>query len=198
MHLAVRRFLADVRRELPHKFRFRKVLEIGSKSINGSPRKYFWFCKYTGIDLSEGKGVDIVADFTSIVDNERLFSEKFDVVISTEMLEHCDKWKEALERMFFFLKDGGLMIMTCAGEDREPHGTITDHPECSPDTLDYYRNITKEDFKSVLPSNLFDIYVLMNGRDKQDLYFYGIKKYAQNDSTETGNKYQKAIKKYLK
>jgi SAM-dependent methyltransferase len=121
----------------------------------------------------------------------------YDVVISTEVLEHDKDWQMSLTEMYHLLKHGGLMIITCASEDRLPHGTNEAHPECSPDTKEYYRNISKEDFKSVLPPELFDIYVLMNARDKQDLQFYGIKK-GKKDNTETGNKYQKAIKKYLK
>jgi SAM-dependent methyltransferase len=175
MHQAVKDFLKQVKKEMPHKFRLRKVLEVGSKSINGSSRKYFWFCDYTGIDLSAGKGVDIVMDFANEWKCENF--KKYDVVISTEMMEHCENWEGALQNMFMALKSGGLFIMTCASEDRLPHGTNEAHPECSPDTNEYYRNISKEDFKSVLPSELFDIYVLMNARDKQDLQFYGIKKY---------------------
>lgn len=175
MHYEVIQFIKRVRKEYPHKFRLRKVLEVGSKNINGSPRKYFWFCDYVGVDLSSGKGVDVVMNFTDS-GLLKLPTFSYDIVISTEVLEHCEKWGMCLRRMYGLLKSGGLMIMTCASEDRLPHGTNERHPEASPDTNEYYRNISKEDFKSVLPPELFDSYVLMNGRDKQDLYFYGIKK----------------------
>lgn len=172
MHQAVRIFIKEVRRERPYKFRLRNVLEVGSKNINGSPRKYFWFCKYTGVDLSKGKGVDIVGNFAQM----NFGHDRFDIVICFEVLEHCKDWKEVLEKMYLVLKKDGLFILTCASEDRLPHGTNEAHPEASPDTTDYYRNISKEDFKSVLPSELFYLYMLMNARDKQDLQFYGIKK----------------------
>lgn len=182
MHKAVHDFIKEVKRETTSKhgrhsfFRFKKVLEVGSKIINGSPRKHFWFCDYTGIDLSKGRGVDIVSDFTLIPNITELKSCIYDVVVSTEMLEHCERWQAALTRMYINLKPGGLLLITCASDDRPEHGTKRTTPQCSPDTTDYYRNISKEDFKSVLPSELFSLYVLMNGRDKQDLYFYGIKK----------------------
>lgn len=182
MHNSVKQFIKQVRKELPHKFRFRKVLEVGSKNINGSPRKYFWFCNYTGIDISKGKGVDVVADVTWTIGwgseqwLQDLMSPQYGVVISTEMLEHCEDWEKALYTMYYLLNPGGLLIITCASDDREPHGTDEHHPEASPDTNGYYRNISKGDFKSVLPSYLFELYILMNARDKQDLYFYGIKK----------------------
>jgi len=78
--------------------------------------------------------------------------------------------------MYHFTKPGGLLLITCASDERLEHGTKRTTPFCSPDTTDYYRNISKEDFKSVLPEHLFTTYVLMNARDKQDLQFYGIKK----------------------
>jgi hypothetical protein len=175
MHNAVKHILREIKKELPHKFRFRNVLEVGSHNINGSPRKYFWFCNYTGIDISKGKGVDLVGKLSDLY-NEYVICEQYDVVVSTEMLEHDSQWNMSLYIMYQLLKSGGLMIITCASDERLEHGTNRTTPECSPDTTDYYRNISKQDFQSVLPSELFSLYVLMNGRDKQDLYFYGIKK----------------------
>ena len=173
MHIEVHQFVKRVRRELYWKFRLRKVLEVGSHNINGSPRKYFWFCDYTGVDISKGKGVDVVMDFAK--EHKREHFGVYDVVISTEMLEHCKHWEYALQNMYMALKVGGLLLVTCASIDRLEHGTKRTTPYCSPDTTDYYGNISKEDFKKVLPPNLFSQYVLMNGRDKQDLYFYGLK-----------------------
>lgn len=182
MHNAVHNFIREVKKETSSKygrrsyFRFKKVLEVGSKDINGSPRKHFWFCDYTGIDLSKGNGVDKVADITKIRLNDKRLNPYYNVVVSTEMLEHCERWQQSLKMMYMLLNPGGLLLITCASDDRPEHGTKRTTPQCSPDTTDYYRNISKEDFKSVLPSELFSLYVLMNGRDKQDLYFYGIKK----------------------
>lgn len=182
MHSAVHNFIREVKKETSSKygrrsyFRFKKVLEVGSKIINGSPRKHFTWCDYTGIDLSKGWGVDKVFDICEPFILPDGFYQSYNTVISTEMLEHCSKWQLALVRMFHCVKPGGLLLITCAGPERAEHGTKRTTPECSPNTTDYYRNISKEDFKSVLPSELFSLYVLMNGRDKQDLYFYGIKK----------------------
>ncbi len=175
MHYEIGQFIKRVRRELYWKFRLRKVLEVGSANINGSPRKYFYFCNYIGIDLSAGKGVDIVGKLPYLITQEGWWA-KFDVCISTEVLEHDETWEATLKYMYYSLKIGGLMIITCASDERQEHGTLKTTPFASPDTLDYYRNISKEDFRSILPPTLFGLYVLMNGRDKQDLYFYGIKK----------------------
>ena len=146
-------------------------MEVGSHNINDSPRKYFWFNKsYTGIDISEGKGVDRVGEF-----NKMSFDRKFGVVVSTEMLEHDINWRESLAKMYDLLEVGGLLLITCASSDRSEHGTKRTTPHCSPDTTDYYRNISTEDFKSILSEWMFEHYVLQTARGLNDLQFYGIK-----------------------
>lgn len=186
MHNAVRKFIKEVRAEYPHKFRLRRVLEVGSHNINGSPRKYFWFNKkYTGVDISKGKGVDVVGKFSEIY-----LEPNFQVVISTEMLEHDNDWENSLRKMYDLLEDGGLMIITCAAPDRKEHGTARTTPECSPDTTDYYRNISTEDFESVLPRHLFQDYVLQYARGKNDLQFYGLKPYKRFEYLNMMQNYQ--------
>lgn len=182
MHNAVKQFIKEVRSETSSKygfrsfFRFKKVLEVGSKNINGSPRKYFWFCNYTGIDLSMGKGVDVVARLKNLFFGSYYEFKYYDVVLSCEMLEHDETWEDSLMIMNTILKPGGLLLITCAGPDRAEHGTKRTSPQDSPDTTDYYRNISTEDFRSVLPPELFTHYTLMYGRGMNDLYFWGIKK----------------------
>jgi SAM-dependent methyltransferase len=177
MHREVKSFVKQVRKETRSKywmrsfFRNKKVLEVGSHNINGSPRQYFWFCDYTGVDISNGKGVDIVGRFSEIE-----FNDKYDVVISTEMLEHDSDWENSLQKMYQLLKAGGLLIITCAALDREEHGTKRTTPQLSPDTTDYYRNISKEDFRGILSRGLFSNYLLQYARGENDLQFYGIKK----------------------
>lgn len=173
MHNAVKKFIKEVRYEVPYKFRLRNVLEVGSHNINGSPRKYFWFCAYTGIDISKGKGVDIVGRLSNL--NGEL-QDQYGVVISTEMLEHDNEWLQSLKIMYAKLEPGGLLLITCAAPKRPEHGTYRTSPNDSPDTTDYYRNISVEDFESVLPGNLFELYVLQYARGGNDLQFYGIKR----------------------
>lgn len=174
MHTAVKKFIKEVRQEVPYKFRLRHVLEVGSHNINGSPRKYFWFNKsYTGVDISYGKGVNIVGRLSELNGKLKYF---YGVVISTEMLEHDRDWIESLKIMYDKLENNGLLIITCAGPNRKEHGTARTSSNDSPDTTDYYRNITIPDFESVLPSRLFGLYVLQYARGCNDLQFYGIKK----------------------
>ncbi len=177
MHTAVKKFIKQACRETLSKygfnsfFRFKEVLEVGSANINGSPRRYFWWCKYTGIDILNGKGVDIVSKFSEA----KLGVESFNVVISTEMLEHDFEWQSSLKKMYELLTPGGLLIITCAAPDRPEHGTNRTRPQDSPATTDYYRNISTDDFRQILPPYFFSTYILQYARGKNDLQFYGIK-----------------------
>lgn len=174
MHKSVGKFIKDVRRRYPKRFFSCDVLEVGSHDINGSPRKYFWFCNYTGVDISSGKGVDIVG---RLCDVEERLNEQYRTVISTECLEHDETWPETLWIMYNRLQPGGLFIMTCAGPDRREHGTRRSEPNCSPDTTDYYMNITRENFKSILNPDMFRSgdYYLNYANGYSDLHFWGIK-----------------------
>jgi hypothetical protein len=170
MHKDIKDFIKRVRSKHPFHFVKTKVLECGSRDINGSPRDYFYLCKYTGIDLSEGNGVDIISRA-----DEYACLNTFDVVVSTEMLEHDRYWHHSLTQMWYNLKSKGLMIITCAAPNRAEHGTKRTSPEDSPDTTDYYYNISIDDFSKVLSPNLFTEYYISYQRDNKDLLFYGIK-----------------------
>jgi hypothetical protein len=95
--------------------------------------------------------------------------------VSTEMLEHDVHWQDSLKSMYDNLRSGGLLILTCAGPNRHEHGTTRTTPKDAPFTNDYYRNISTDDFSSVLPHTLFDEYELLYNRTKTDLYFHGKK-----------------------
>lgn len=172
MHNEVKQFIKSVRKIFPHKFRNKRVLEVGSHDINGTIRKLFWICRYTGVDISHGKGVDIVGRLSDV----HLQLSRYQTVISTECLEHDETWEKTLRIMYDSLDDEGLLVVTCAGPDRAEHGTKRTTPQCSPDTTDYYRNISREDFKRVLPPDLFICYVLQYARGESDLQFYGVKR----------------------
>lgn len=172
MHQEVKDFIKRVRKAYPLYFIGAKVLECGSQIINGTPRKYFWFCRYTGIDIGPGRGVDIVAN-TAHFNLLRL--KLYDVVISTEMLEHDLTWKESMQNMFRQLRPGGLLIITCAGINRPEHGTTRTEPESSPFTTNYYMNLSVSDFLKILPVENFASYNLNYQRDGQDVVFFGQK-----------------------
>lgn len=88
------------------------VLEVGSYDVNGSVRPYLESLRprrYLGVDASPGPSVD------RIVDCERLTDEvagQWDVVVSTEMLEHVRDWKTCMSQLWKATKPGGLLLVT--------------------------------------------------------------------------------------
>lgn len=169
MHPEVESFIQYVRKKHPEYFSNKKVLEVGSLDINGSIRYLFKDCEYVGIDLGPGKGVDLVVPIHE-------HHDQYDVVVSTEMLEHDIHWKKSLRSMHDNLKSGGLFMLTCAGPRRQEHGTTRTTPGDAPFTNDYYRNITMDDFRSQVYEEDYKEYYLSYQRADTDLIFWGIKK----------------------
>ena len=170
MHKEASQFVAKVKAEFPEFFTGKKVLDVGSLEIDGGARQFFTNCDYLGIDVGEGPGVDVV---TMAHGYSR--PNSFDVVICTEMLEHDQHWNKSLLQMYENVKPGGLFLVTCAGPSRWEHGTTEHDAYASPFTADYYKNLSTEDFASVLPASLFSKSYLGYRGDKEDLYFAGIK-----------------------
>jgi len=95
-------------------FAGRRVLEVGSKFVNGSVRPLIErFCRpreYNGIDIEAGKYVDVILPAERLV--EHFGPESFDAVISTEVLEHVFDWRTVVNNMKAVLKPGGLIYLT--------------------------------------------------------------------------------------
>jgi hypothetical protein len=173
-------FIALCKIRFPEYFVERNVVDFGSLDINGSNRQFFNLCNYTGVDIGPGKGVDIVckADQFSVVESQRP-----DVVISTEMLEHDPEWPYSLFNMYQVLKSGGMMLITCASPGRAEHGTKRTSPQDSPLTVahsdrwaNYYKNIRLEDFMKQMRPGMFTHYQIGIEGKHFDLQFIGIKK----------------------
>jgi SAM-dependent methyltransferase len=90
----------------------KRVLEIGSFDVNGTTRKCieFWQpAEYVGVDIQEGPGVDLVCDAEKLMD---IFSEEsFDVVFSTELLEHVLNPKTVISNMKRLCKRNGAILL---------------------------------------------------------------------------------------
>jgi len=169
MHREVRLFCEDITRRFPQYFFGNDVLDCGSLDINGNNRYLFTEGTYLGIDICEGKNVDVVTPV-------HLFQpeKSFDVVISTEMLEHDCNWKESIQNMFFMTRFGGLLLFTAAGTNRPEHGTTSEHPKDSPLTHDYYCNITAAMIIEALELDSFLLYQI--SYSLTDIRFVGIKR----------------------
>jgi len=137
MHGSVLNFL---RTDLtPKEIRGRDVLEVGSQNVNGSPREILEPYKpssYVGVDSSLGLGVDIQLSAEDLT--AHFGAASFDVVVSTEMLEHTQNWQSAIQNMKRVLRLGGLLVLTTRGPGFPFHG----YPH------DYWR-FTPKDFQMI-------------------------------------------------
>lgn len=116
MHLTPRAYVQQLSRSWPGG----RVLEIGSRDVNGSVRSLFQRRPptiYHGIDIVDGPGVDQVvhgAQFKA--------DEPFDLVLCLEVFEHTHEWPLLIDAAWRALPSGGLFLFTCAGPARAPHG----------------------------------------------------------------------------
>jgi SAM-dependent methyltransferase len=121
--------MAYLRRILtPAEVQGKDVLEVGSYNVNGSPRDVIVPMKpnsYLGVDQGAGPGVDQIVNASDIA--KTLGSDRFDLVISTEMLEHAENWKGAVKAMKTVVKPHGLLVLTARGPGMPYHGFPDDH-----------------------------------------------------------------------
>jgi SAM-dependent methyltransferase len=151
-----------------------RVLEIGSYDVNGSLRGLFaTAAEYTGVDLKEGPGVDLVA-FGHEIDAP---DGSYDVTLSGECFEHDPHWQDTFVNMARMTRPGGLVAFSCASRGRPEHGTTRTDKGDSPGTqsrgLDYYRNLTVADFEELPLSSMFSRWKFWYLPTHFDLYFVG-------------------------
>jgi glycosyltransferase involved in cell wall biosynthesis len=111
MHASVLGFFVSVLGS--SEVRGKSVLEVGSGDVNGSVRPIVEARNpafYLGVDMTEGPGVDKVLDATKLT--EELEPGSFDVVISTEMMEHVEDWQTTFINLFEMVKPGGVIVVT--------------------------------------------------------------------------------------
>jgi hypothetical protein len=121
-------------------------LDVGGRLINTSVRDLFPNTIWTGLDIKPGPGVDVVAD-ASTWKPDRLY----DLVISTELLEHTPVWAGCVATMVRALAPGGYLFITCASIGREAHGaegTMQVPPG------EYYANVPPGSLTEVLMEHL--------------------------------------------
>ncbi|MFO1418697.1 MAG: methyltransferase domain-containing protein [Methylotetracoccus sp.] len=88
----------------------RRVVEVGSSSVNGSYRPLFadYGVDYLGLDLQAGSGVDQVLDEAYAYP---VATGSADLVISGQMLEHCEYPWLAFQEMARILSPDGYLIL---------------------------------------------------------------------------------------
>lgn len=101
----------------------KRVIEIGSNNVNGGLRSIIesWNpSEYIGVDIERGSGVDVICSAENVVN---VFGkESFDIVISTEMLEHVQDWRLVISNIKKVCKPNGIILITTRSHGFAYHG----------------------------------------------------------------------------
>lgn len=101
----------------------RRILEVGSLDINGSVRRIIGSLEpreYMGVDIVNGPGVDMVCCVENLL--EQFGGKRFDVVISTELLEHVREWRKAISNIKGVCVLNGIILITTRSFGFPYHG----------------------------------------------------------------------------
>ncbi len=112
-----------------------RVVEIGSRDINGSIKKLFNGSEYIGVDLVDGKNVDVVADAA-----EWQPEMLQDLVVCASVLEHTPRGFALVESAARMLLPGGFFVVTTVADPWPEHSAVDGG------TLragEHYNNLTK-------------------------------------------------------
>ena len=91
----------------------RRVLEVGCRDVNGSVRPLIHSlgpAEYVGVDIEAGAGVDVICSMEGL--EERFGAASFDVVVTTEVLEHVRHWRAAISNLKRVCRPGGTILLT--------------------------------------------------------------------------------------
>lgn len=119
--------------------RGREVLEVGSRDYNGTVRgvvEPLGPARYVGVDMLAGPGVDVVSRAEALVG--RFGADSFDLVVSTELLEHAQDWREVVSNLKRVTRAGGLLLLTTRSKGFPFHGC----------PLDFWR-FEEDDFRTI-------------------------------------------------
>lgn len=117
-----------MKKRYPDAWACKAVLEVGSRSINGTPRSLFNAPLYFGVDSAQGPGVDAVAILHLFEPLKHNCPAQFDFIVSTSTLEHDPYYEKTLRSMCLLLSDNGSMAITWAGPGFPAHN-VDDSPE---------------------------------------------------------------------
>lgn len=161
MHVEAMEYVAAFARPA----RFDRVVEFGSRDVNGSVRPLFDCREYVGVDIAPGPAVDVVADAALYR------GEPADVVVCCEVLEHAANVNGIVASARANLRDGGHLVVTCATDPRAPHSAV-DGGTLRPG--EYYGNVDPDDLARWCERHGFVVITYVAYRDRGDLYLSAV------------------------
>ena len=81
--------------------------------------------RYVGVDIEPGPRVDQIVDAARVIDH--FGANTFDVVITTEMLEHVRDWRTVVANLKGVLRPGGVLLITTRSIGFRYHGYPHDY-----------------------------------------------------------------------
>jgi SAM-dependent methyltransferase len=105
----------------------KSVIEVGSYNVNGSLKDHILKMKpkeYVGVDVQSGSYVDIVCNAENIID--KFGKEKFDFVLTTEMMEHVENWQKVISNLKNICKPNGIILLTTRSKGFGKHNYPND------------------------------------------------------------------------
>jgi SAM-dependent methyltransferase len=112
----------------PNEVSGKKILEVGSANLNGGLRSYLENLspiEYIGVDIQEAPGVDIVLRAEDFV--KHFGENKFDFVVSTEVLEHIADWITVINNLKKIVSPNGVILLTTRSIGFPYHGFPNDY-----------------------------------------------------------------------
>jgi len=152
----------------------KKIIEVGSYDVNGTLRYVVELLEpteYVGTDVIGGPGVDIICPAENLV--EKFGKEKFDIVISTCVLEHIRDWKKTISNIKNICKPNGIILIIVPSK-----WPFHEYP------YDFWR-YKKEDIKNIFSD--CTIMVLEEDSQMPSLVYAKVKKpknFIENDLSE--------------
>lgn len=157
----------------PEDITSKRIIELGSLNVNGSLKEHitqFEPLEYIGVDINEGKGVDIICKAEDILG---IYGpNSFDLVISTEMVEHIFDWKKVINNMKKLCKCGGKILITTRSHGFPLHGWPFDHWRFETYDMKYIFSDFNEHGSVVIEKDNMDIGVFVMVQKPKYVYDY--------------------------